>query len=85
MKRVLVTGATGFIGRHCLEPLVAREFEVHAVHNVRPVHATGPASADDAVRWHACDLLSVGAAAALISEIAPTHLLHLAWYAVPGK
>lgn len=31
MKRVLVTGASGFIGRHALQPLRDRGFEVHAV------------------------------------------------------
>ena len=31
MKRVLVTGASGFIGRHSLPHLAARGFEVHAV------------------------------------------------------
>lgn len=79
MKRVVVTGATGFIGRRCLAPLVARGFEVHAIHHARPVPA------GEAVRWHACDLLDGARAAALIAELAPSHLLHLAWYAVPGK
>jgi nucleoside-diphosphate-sugar epimerase len=31
MKRVLVTGGTGFIGRHCLRPLRERGFDVHVV------------------------------------------------------
>ena len=31
MKRVLVTGASGFIGRHSLPHLAAHGFEVHAV------------------------------------------------------
>jgi nucleoside-diphosphate-sugar epimerase len=31
VRRVLVTGATGFVGRHTLEPLRARGFEVHGV------------------------------------------------------
>jgi nucleoside-diphosphate-sugar epimerase len=30
LKRVLVTGATGFVGRQALEPLAARGYEVHA-------------------------------------------------------
>jgi len=29
MKRVLVTGASGFIGRHVLAPLVERGYDVH--------------------------------------------------------
>ena len=35
MKRVLVTGATGFIGRHVLAPLQDLGFEVHAVARCR--------------------------------------------------
>jgi nucleoside-diphosphate-sugar epimerase len=81
MKRVLVTGATGFVGRHCLAPLGARGYEVHAV-------STAGRAPDDAppdVRWHACDLLRPGASARLLAEVEPSHLLHMAWYAAPGK
>ena len=31
MKRVLITGARGFLGRHCLPLLLERGYEVHAV------------------------------------------------------
>lgn len=78
-KKVLVTGASGFIGQHALAPLVARGYEVHAISNRRP------AGADDGVEWHAADLLAPGGAQALLAELRPTHLLHLAWYVVPGK
>ncbi|MBA3817902.1 MAG: NAD-dependent epimerase/dehydratase [Deltaproteobacteria bacterium] len=77
MKRVLLTGATGFIGRACLGPLRDRGFEIHAIRHERA------ASARD-VTWHDCDLLTADPAP-LIAAIRPTHLLHLAWYAVPGK
>src|SRR4051812_10371634 len=30
--RVVVTGATGFVGRNALDPLHARGYDVHAVH-----------------------------------------------------
>lgn len=78
MKRVLLTGASGFIGRFCMEPLLARGFEVHAVHHARP-------GSHDQVRWQQADLLGEGAARELVERVRPTHLLHLAWYAVPGK
>ncbi|MCS6776662.1 MAG: NAD(P)-dependent oxidoreductase [Chloroherpetonaceae bacterium] len=77
MKRVLVTGASGFIGRHSLHSLVERGYEVHAV-TPGPV-VPGP------YRWHHVDLLAPGGAALLMQEIRPTHLLHFAWYAVPGQ
>ena len=80
MTRVLLTGASGFIGRFCIEPLAARGLEVHAVSS-RPAPAGGfpPAT------WHRCDLLAPGEAARIVEAIRPAHLLHLAWYATPGQ
>ena len=37
------------------------------------------------VHWHQANLLEPGAAKALLAEVKPTHLLHLAWFVVPGK
>lgn len=79
MKKVLLTGATGFIGHHCLEPLKARGYEVHAVSS-KPMKA-----GVNGVHWHQADLLQPGATKALLAEVKPTHLLHLAWFVVPGK
>lgn len=78
-KRVLVTGASGFIGSHCLASLVRRGYQVHGV-------STKAGCADESsVVWHQADLLDPAAGCRLIDEIKPTHLLHLAWYVVPGK
>lgn len=78
-RRVLLTGATGFIGRNCIAPLVGRGFEVVAAYNTRaPAPMPG-------VRWVQADLLEVGAPVRLIAQTGPTHLLHLAWYVEPGK
>ena len=78
--RVLVTGAGGFIGRHALAPLAGRGFEVHAVTRRDP-----PAPSSPDVRWHRADLLAANGRDALLAAVAPTHLLHLAWYAEHGR
>lgn len=79
MKRVLLTGASGFIGRHCLEPLLASGFKVHAV-DVREQGESLPG-----VHWHQADLLDSKQVLELVSNVQPTHLLHFAWFAEPGK
>jgi nucleoside-diphosphate-sugar epimerase len=61
-----------------IAPLAARGFEVHG--SARTV-AAGEA---DFVA-HPADLLAPGAAAALLARVQPSHLLHLAWIATPGR
>src|SRR6266446_1261765 len=76
MNRVLVTGASGFIGSHTLGILRSKGYEVHAswIKNRREI---------DGVEWHRADLRDDAAIGSLIREVCPTHLLHLAWYAKP--
>jgi nucleoside-diphosphate-sugar epimerase len=79
LKRVLLTGGSGFIGLQCIEPLLARGYEVHATSTkARGSDARG-------VHWHEVDLLQADAARELVATVKPTHLLHLAWFVVPGK
>ncbi len=79
MKRVIVTGASGWIGSHALPFLVERGYEVHAVAN------RGGSAPARGVEWHRVDLLDESAVTAMLERVRPTHLLHLAWYAEPGK
>lgn len=80
MKRVLLTGAAGFIGRHTIPTLQARGYEIHAI-------SSKHRSAEEGLNliWHKMDLLDQSATEELLAEIKPTHLLHLAWYTAPGK
>jgi nucleoside-diphosphate-sugar epimerase len=79
MKKVLLTGATGFIGRHCLPLLIAQGYEVHAV------YAKAAGGEHPGLQWHKANLLDPSQIYMLMEEVLPTHLLHFAWYAIPGK
>ncbi len=83
MKKVLLTGASGFIGRHCLTLLQAKDYEVHAV-STKPVVPVINETGSN-VYWHQADLLNPQSTEELLAEVRPTHLLHLAWYTVPRE
>ncbi len=76
MNRLLITGATGFLGVPCVLRALS-DFEVHA-------SARGASGPDFGVRFHPCDLFDFDRVNALLAEVRPTHLLHLAWIASPG-
>jgi len=79
MKRLLLTGATGFIGGHALHVLATGGYEVYAVSPTRQqIECPG-------VNWIQTDLLDEVLVRELICRVKPTHLLHFAWYSSPGK
>lgn len=77
MGVVLVTGASGFLGRHALTALRSGGHEVHGLSRRPP--------ADDACIWHTADMLDADAIARLIRSLRPSHLLHLAWVTEHGR
>lgn len=77
-ESVLVTGASGFVGRHCLPHCLDGGLEVHAVSRRRPPPQT------EGVVWHRLDLFDFESTTALLSSLRPTHLLHLAWVSEHG-
>jgi len=79
MRRVLLTGATGFIGSSCLPLLLDAGYEVHAV------VPDGVEYSDAHAHWHTADLLDSAQIHALLAEVRPSHLLHLAWFVAPGE
>lgn len=79
---IVVTGGTGFIGRNVLPKLVQAGLAVHAFSS--RADASKKAGCDG-VNWHRVNLHVRDSVDAALAEIRPTHLLHLAWYAEPGK
>jgi nucleoside-diphosphate-sugar epimerase len=79
VKKLLLTGATGFIGQRTIPYLLKRGYRVHAV--TSQPHTIN----NESTIWHQADLLVKNDVAALVKEVRPSHLLHLAWYVEPGK
>jgi nucleoside-diphosphate-sugar epimerase len=79
MKKILLTGATGFIGSHTLNILFQNGYEVHAV--TSKVNT----SLNPNVIWHQVNLFDNNKVKDLLKNIMPSYLMHLAWYAEPGK
>ena len=76
MPRVLLTGARGFIGREVVAALLKAGCEIHAI--------TQRGEAVPGAVVHRLDLLTENPAAT-VQRVKADHLLHLAWYAEPGK
>lgn len=77
MKTVLITGASGFVGRHAVHDLIARGYKVHAL--------SRRATVDDSCHWHTVDLFDKDAVARVVERVKPSHLLHMAWVTEHGR
>jgi nucleoside-diphosphate-sugar epimerase len=73
--KVILTGATGFVGRY-----VARELERQGIEYVGLQR--GMSSDSRSIQM---DLLGSNELEALFQKLKPTHLVHVAWYAEHGK
>ncbi|MCA3274867.1 MAG: NAD(P)-dependent oxidoreductase [Roseomonas sp.] len=77
-ERVLVTGATGFIGQHIPPLLRARRYETH-------VTARGALPETAGITAHGVDLLRQDEAQRLIKDLRPDIIIHTAWYVAHGR
>lgn len=72
-KRLLITGASGFIGSHCLRLLRERDYDLLAVSRRPRLRRVAR------IRWIQADLLDRAQLLGLFFRYRPTHLLHIAW------
>ena len=73
-RPVLVTGATGFLGRHLARRLLRDGAEVHALTR----DAGAPRPDLPGVTWHEGDLTDTAAVEGLVRRVAPAAVFHLA-------
>lgn len=82
MKRALVTGASGFVGRWLLAALLREGWAVTATSQAGPADTTGAADAPwgslDGVEWRLGDVGDAALFPALIAECRPDAIVHLA-------
>jgi nucleoside-diphosphate-sugar epimerase len=76
VTRLLITGGSGFVGRHVLAALATREAEIHVTSRCAVASTAG-------ITWHRADILDPQQVSALLSAVRPEILLHLAWFATP--
>lgn len=79
--KVLVTGASGFVGRAAVAALRARDVEVHGVGR-RPADRLDGLEVD---AWYEADVLDPLAVDVVLNEAGASHLLHLAWCTEHGR
>lgn len=77
MKKILITGASGFIGRHAVSRLLNQGCEIHAISRVS-------SGIIENVHWHQRNIFDGADIDNLIEKIKPSHLLHLAWNVETG-
>jgi nucleoside-diphosphate-sugar epimerase len=77
--KVLVTGGSGFIGRHTLAPLLARGCDVHLLGRSQPKNLP------EGVSFHEVDLLTCMNLNERLAEVSAPLLLHLAWDVTHGQ
>lgn len=71
-RPVLVTGASGFLGRHLVRRLQRVGAEVHGLTRPDAPARSGP------VAWHRADLGDADAVRAVVREVRPAAIVHLA-------
>lgn len=76
MKRVLLTGATGLIGKYAIEPLIQAGFEVFAL-------SSEIQSTKENINWVKANLLELNEIKEVFEQIKPQYLLHFAWNTTP--
>ena len=78
--KVLITGASGFIGKNLINILDFDGCEIHAIYNQNK-----PSNNLKNITWHQVDLFKNREVEEVMMSIKPSHVVHLAWYSEHGK
>lgn len=76
-RRVVVTGGTGFIGRHLIPRLASSGFDVHVTARTQGSEQAAPVESDVTIH-PGVDITNMDAVGSVLREIAPDIVFHLA-------
>lgn len=79
-KRILITGASGFIGQHVVDALLR-----HSISSDKIFCLTTKKRIDSPLQWVVCDLSNHSQVENVLSTIKPHIIIHLAWYVKPNE
>lgn len=79
-QRVLVTGASGFVGQHLCSALIALGAQVHGLARNLPAHGETPYN-----RWWSVDLAQADTVKRTLREVQPHFVFHLAGMVTGGQ
>lgn len=84
MKKILLTGATGLIGKYAIKPLLDLGFEVFAVSG-KDFNGQKSKFGENQIKWIKADLLNFEDIKNVFEKVKPEYLLHFAWDTTPGS
>lgn len=79
--KILVTGASGFIGSHVLSVIEGMGYEVYATR----LSNVAKTKKNQEIEWIELDILNLDAVSSMMSRVRPDLLIHLAWNVESGK
>ncbi|AKL97711.1 NAD-dependent epimerase/dehydratase family protein [Endomicrobium proavitum] len=74
-KKVILTGATGLIGKEVIEPLKKSGFDIYALN----IDKNNP---DNGVNWIECNIFNYAQIKSVFEKVKPEYLLNFAWATV---
>lgn len=78
MKKVLITGITGFVGSHLGEYCLEQGVTLYGLKRYHLSNMKNITHIEDKVRWHDCDMFEYKSVVKSIGEIKPDIIFHMA-------
>ena len=80
MKRILITGISGFVGGHFTHYLTQKkkDFAIHGISRSKPNWNFVPHELREKIHFHQADLLDMKRTSLILQDIRPDYIVHLA-------